>query len=139
MITNSIEDETSAPAKELRAGVIPILDDETCKKPHVYGNEISEGMFCAGTLDEGVDACTGDSGGPLVCESDGEYSCVVGCMIALVLIFVSVSPGVHKLYGIISWGQHCGFTNKPGVYVKIAHYMDWIQENLKHSMINFGV
>lgn len=27
-------------------------------------------MFCAGSLDEGVDACDGDSGGPLVCIND---------------------------------------------------------------------
>lgn len=47
--------------------------------------------------------------------------------------------GVHKLYGIISWGQHCGFSNKPGVYVRISHYLDWIQEKLNHSMTNFGV
>lgn len=72
LIINLIEDETSAPSRELRAGIIPMLDDDTCKHETVYGNEISDGMFCAGTLDEGVDACTGDSGGPLVCESDGK-------------------------------------------------------------------
>lgn len=71
LVINSIEDDASAPARELRSGVIPILDDDTCKRPNVYGDEISEGMFCAGTLDEGIDACLGDSGGPLVCESDG--------------------------------------------------------------------
>lgn len=47
--------------------------------------------------------------------------------------------GVQKLYGIISWGQHCGFSNKPGVYVRVAHYLDWIQEKLNHSMTNYGV
>lgn len=29
-------------------------------------------MFCAGFLDENVDACDGDSGGPLVCSDDGK-------------------------------------------------------------------
>lgn len=50
-----------------------------------------------------------------------------------------IIAGVQKLYGIISWGQHCGFSNKPGVYVRVAHYLDWIQEKLNHSMTNFGV
>lgn len=72
-IINSIEDDSTAgPARELRAGTIPILEDSVCSQPHVYGNEISEGMFCAGSLDEGIDACLGDSGGPLVCEADGK-------------------------------------------------------------------
>lgn len=53
--------------------------------------------------------------------------------------YLILSLGVHKLYGIISWGQHCGFSNKPGVYVRISHYLDWIQEKLNHSMTNFGV
>lgn len=31
-------------------------------------------MFCAGSLDESVDACDGDSGGPLVCSNNGLYT-----------------------------------------------------------------
>lgn len=30
-------------------------------------------MFCAGSMDESVDACEGDSGGPLVCSDDGKF------------------------------------------------------------------
>ena len=95
-------------------------------------------MFCAGTLDEGVDACMGDSGGPLVCESEGEMGAFRGSGQGY-LISNSLPLGVHKLYGIISWGQHCGFSNKPGVYVRVSHYLDWIQDKLNHSMTNFGV
>lgn len=38
----------------------------------MYGNKITEGMFCAGSLDEGIDSCMGDSGGGLVCQSEGK-------------------------------------------------------------------
>lgn len=51
----------------------------------------------------------------------------------------NIITGSHTLYGIISWGQHCGYANKPGVYVKIAKYIDWIQEKLNDSMIHYGV
>ncbi|CAH0549631.1 unnamed protein product [Brassicogethes aeneus] len=102
----------SAYSHNLRAGWIPIQSDEVCKMPHVYGKNIMDGMFCAGFLEEGVDACDGDSGGPLACLKDGLFT----------------------LYGITSWGQHCGYANKPGVYVKVAYYRKWIDETLrKHS------
>lgn len=34
-------------------------------------------MFCAGSLDESVDACDGDSGGPLVCSNNGKYTYLI--------------------------------------------------------------
>lgn len=46
----------------------------------------------------------GDSGGPLACARDD----------------------VSFLYGIISWGEGCGRSGKPGVYTKVVNYMDWI-------------
>lgn len=85
--------------------------------PHIYDGFVSDGMFCAGTLDEGVDACEGDSGGPLVCNVNG----------------------VNMLYGIISWGQHCGAVNRPGVYTNVAFYTDWINEKMNHTLSTFGV
>lgn len=50
---------------------MPIIDTKICKAAYVYGKTaISDGMFCAGSLDGGVDACQGDSGGPMVCSTD---------------------------------------------------------------------
>ncbi|XP_030380373.1 uncharacterized protein LOC115628426 [Scaptodrosophila lebanonensis] len=108
----SIKSGVSTPSHILRSAQLPILPDETCKQKHVYGDAMSDGMFCAGQMDESVDACEGDSGGPLVCsDEDGE-----------------------TLYGLISWGQHCGYANKPGVYVRVSHYIDWIYEKINLSL-----
>ncbi|XP_044739287.1 uncharacterized protein LOC123300724 isoform X2 [Chrysoperla carnea] len=99
-------------ALQLRAGWIPIQSREVCSQPEVYGENIKEGMFCAGSLDQGVDSCDGDSGGPLACLDNGYFT----------------------LFGITSWGQHCGYANKPGVYVKIGHYRKWIDETILKSL-----
>jgi len=112
----AVNSGSSLASFELRAGNVPIQPNSVCTMPSVYGQSITDGMFCAGTLDKGVDACDGDSGGPLICENNG----------------------VHTLYGIISWGQHCGFINKPGVYVKVSQYVDWIQRKLAQSLSNYG-
>lgn len=103
---------------DLRAGTVPLLPDSVCRKPEVYGDSLIDGMFCAGTLEPGVDSCDGDSGGPLVCPND---------------------DGLHTLTGIVSWGKHCGYANKPGVYLKVAHYRDWIEQKLNQSLHQHGV
>lgn len=60
-----------APSLHLRSAIVPILSNDVCKKPEVYGRSIMPGMFCAGFLEANtVDACDGDSGGPLVCSSE---------------------------------------------------------------------
>ncbi|KAB0791740.1 hypothetical protein PPYR_03540 [Photinus pyralis] len=107
----TIQSGKSLYSHDMRAAWIPLIDQEVCRMPHVYGSTITEGMFCAGTLNEGADACEGDSGGPLACLHDGYYT----------------------LYGIVSWGHHCGHANKPGVYVRVAKYRKWIDDTiLKH-------
>ncbi|XP_037817731.1 uncharacterized protein LOC119607724 isoform X1 [Lucilia sericata] len=108
----SIKSGTSTPSNILRSAQVPILADEVCSQKNVYANAMTEGMFCAGFLDESADACDGDSGGPLVCsDEDGE-----------------------TLYGIISWGQHCGYVNHPGVYVRVEKYIDWIYDKINLMM-----
>ncbi|XP_043505908.1 uncharacterized protein LOC122526519 isoform X4 [Polistes fuscatus] len=109
----SIETGRTTPSRNLRYGWIPLLDQSVCRAEHVYGpGKISDGMVCAGHLNEGVDTCDGDSGGPLACYHNGAFT----------------------LYGITSWGQHCGHANKPGVYVRVAHYRRWIDQKIMDSL-----
>ncbi|XP_051555161.1 hepatocyte growth factor activator-like [Myxocyprinus asiaticus] len=97
----------------LQEGVVKIIPFERCSSPEVYGANVRSGMLCAGS-DSCVDACQGDSGGPLACECDG----------------------VSFLYGIISWGDGCGRTGKPGVYTLVPKYSDWINSILKSHRRN---
>nr|XP_055043780.1 complement factor I-like [Misgurnus anguillicaudatus] len=71
-----------------------------------YSKRFRPGMECAGDLEGNVDSCQGDSGGPLVCKD---------------------ALGVSYVWGIVSWGDKCGEPNHPGVYTKVAHYVEWIR------------
>ena len=53
----------------------------------------------------------GDSGGPLACTRGD----------------------VSFLYGIISWGEGCGRSGKPGVYTKVVNYIDWINSVIRRK------
>lgn len=61
--------------------------------------------MCASNIVEGSDACQGDSGGPLI---------------------IYHNSGVSTIVGIVSFGISCG-TELPGVYTRIASFVDWIE------------
>ncbi|XP_060802516.1 uncharacterized protein LOC106134916 isoform X1 [Amyelois transitella] len=89
---------------------VPILSHGQCQQQLRqtrlgYNYELNQGFLCAGG-EEGKDACKGDGGGPLVCERGGTW----------------------QLVGVVSWGIGCGQVGVPGVYVKVAHYLDWISQ-----------
>uniref|UniRef100_A0A8C6VSU2 Peptidase S1 domain-containing protein n=1 Tax=Naja naja TaxID=35670 RepID=A0A8C6VSU2_NAJNA len=100
--------------KTLQQVQLPLIDTMTCDALfHIGTNispttrEIQDDMFCAGYAEGKKDACLGDSGGPLVCQVDGAW-------------FVA---------GIVSWGDLCGLSNRPGVYTRVSFYQDWIQSH----------
>ncbi|XP_015265197.1 PREDICTED: kallikrein-8-like [Gekko japonicus] len=91
---------------DLHCAKISIIDHQVCQS--IYPSYFTENMVCAGRMQGGTDSCQGDSGGPLVCNG--------------------------KLQGIVSWGpQVCAQPNKPGVYVNVCKYVNWIQETIRNN------
>jgi hypothetical protein len=72
-------------------------------------------FICAGGV-AGKDACKGDGGSPLICPV----------------------PGQNNAYyqgGIVAWGIGCGEENIPGVYVNVAKFRNWIDQQMtKHGL-----
>jgi trypsin len=87
------------PSRYLLAASVPLMTDPDCLKS--YSAYKSAAMVCAGVPQGGVDSCQGDSGGPLV---------VAG-----------------RLAGITSWGEGCAAPGKPGVYTRVAMYLDVLE------------
>ncbi|XP_067431784.1 hyaluronan-binding protein 2-like [Thunnus thynnus] len=100
--------ETQRYSSQLLNARVFLISQERCKAPHIYGTVLDESMFCAGTLQGGIDSCQGDSGGPLVCEQNG----------------------THYITGVVSWGDGCGKKNKPGVYANVHTFISWIKSKI---------
>ncbi|XP_071050951.1 phenoloxidase-activating factor 1-like isoform X2 [Onthophagus taurus] len=100
--------ENATTSNVLKRGEVQIMSEDYCLKSMV-GKFYHESMLCG--FSNSSDACQGDSGGPL---------------------FYQNSDGQHELIGLISWGFLCG-TEMPGIYTKIAHFMDWIEKNTEDA------
>uniref|UniRef100_A0A3P8Z5M1 Peptidase S1 domain-containing protein n=1 Tax=Esox lucius TaxID=8010 RepID=A0A3P8Z5M1_ESOLU len=81
---------------------IPIVSKKDCLKvyPHLSSN-----FMCAGDRKGGMDTCVEDAGGPLVCVSAGEFLQV----------------------GIIGFRPSCTTRHNPGLYTRVASYLDFIK------------
>lgn len=90
----------------LRYVQVPVVNITRCQE--TYGTRVTNDHICAGYQSGGKDSCQGDSGGPLVRVVDNRY----------------------ELVGIVSFGYGCGQPGAPGVYTRVASYVDWIQANL---------
>ncbi|XP_018055216.1 PREDICTED: serine protease snake-like isoform X2 [Atta colombica] len=93
----------------LQKAKLNLVDNLSCTVQHNNSTAIPYGitpsMICAGGI---KDTCQGDSGGPLQ-------------------IVHPKSECLFQLIGITSFGQGCGMIDIPGVYIRVSHYLSWIE------------
>lgn len=106
----------TAPSLVLQEGYVPPVETALCQRQIRDGLEEAglAGLYpdvgidpvrqiCAGT--GGSDACQGDSGGPLILRA---------------------GAGDPVQIGVVSWGIGCGRAERPGIYMRVSAYRDWI-------------
>lgn len=100
----------------LLKAVVPRVSNEICQQRMVQNRlniQLTEQQMCAGGQDL-VDTCSGDSGGPLGMNS--KY----------------MVDDRFVQYGVVSAGVNsCGQKSVPGIYARVASYMDWILDNIQ--------
>jgi len=81
---------------------VSVISNQDCS--NLYGDGlITDKMMCAGVPQGGKDSCQGDSGGPLFTSNP------------------------FTLVGVVSWGYGCAQAQYPGVYARVADYIDFIE------------
>ena len=46
------------------------------------------------------------------------------------LTFTDGLPAREFIVGVVSWGANCGKAQYPGVYARVTHVRDWIDEQM---------
>lgn len=102
----------------LRKVDIQVWSTSTCRK--IFSSVREESHICAGEAQGNCDSCQADSGGPLryISEKNGTR--------------------MEELVGIVSFGSGCARKGLPGVYVRVAHYLPWIQNIVSGDRSNAG-
>ncbi|KOX72340.1 Serine protease snake [Melipona quadrifasciata] len=101
---------------QLQKASLDIIDNIACaikyNKSIIVPYGIMPSMICAGDpRGWEKDTCQGDSGGPLqILHPENE------CL--------------FQLLGITSFGLGCAIPNTPGIYTRVSHYLNWIEDNV---------
>ncbi|KAJ2953212.1 hypothetical protein O0L34_g789 [Tuta absoluta] len=93
---------------------LPIIGNRDCQNAYNGNPQIYDRQMCAGGVQD-KDSCGGDSGGPLMYPG-------------------RIRSGAVRYVqrGIVSYGsKRCGMGGFPGVYTRVASYMDWILDNMR--------
>ncbi|GAB6023504.1 hypothetical protein CHUAL_008281 [Chamberlinius hualienensis] len=90
---------------------LPIVENQVCKQAyaHTFRIPIQQYHICAGYRTGGKGTCIGDSGGPLQCP---------------------IGDGRWFLVGVTSFGSGCAKPGYPDVFMRITHYLNWIQSTI---------
>ncbi|XP_061674049.1 tissue-type plasminogen activator isoform X3 [Syngnathoides biaculeatus] len=100
-------------SERVKRGFVRLWPSERCVPDVLSGRTVTPNMLCAGDTRGLDDACKGDSGGPLVCRTNDKMT----------------------LMGVISWGDGCGQRDKPGVYTRVTHYINWINGKMRANPV----
>ncbi|XP_043270932.1 serine protease 33-like [Venturia canescens] len=99
----------------LQEAFLDVVDNIACAIKHnsstiAVPDGVVPSMICAGSPRDNwrKDTCYGDSGGPLQ-------------------IHHPTHPCLYEIIGVTSFGTGCAFADSPGVYTRVSHYLDWIE------------
>ncbi|XP_002013889.2 serine protease snake [Drosophila persimilis] len=102
-------------SNELLQVLLYPLDNPRCQQYFPNSDKLSNGLgpgqFCAGDSSGRMDTCQGDSGGPLLLLQHMGHR----------------HQRVPYVVGLTSFGGACA-TGEPGIYVRIVHYLRWIEQ-----------
>lgn len=91
---------------------VPVVSDYQCaERFRTLRVALQDSQLCAGG-ERGRDSCNGDSGGPLMDTFKND-------------------SGQWYVKGIVSFGAKCGLDGWPGVYTRVASYLQWIRQNVR--------
>ena len=109
-------DENAAYPDLLQEVDLNYANQEWCADRYAeIGEQVTEDMICAGLAEGGADSCQGDSGGPLLWLNE-------------VRDWVQI--------GVTSFGEGCGNADYPGVYTRVASYLDLVEDAQEWSNIS---
>ncbi|XP_078412858.1 plasminogen-like isoform X2 [Cetorhinus maximus] len=92
----------------LKEAGLPVIGNNVCNRPEYLNGTVKNSELCA----QNYVGCPNDGGGPLVCPN---------------------SEGRYVLQGVTSWGLGYAKQQKPGVYVRVSFFIDWIKNTIRHG------